>query len=142
MENTRKQIIENIFHWWDEYAKTKQVSELIGLYAENAIFESPLVPVILDRRSGVLKGKKEILLFLEEGTKRRPEELVRWYRDGKYYTDGRVLIWEYPRQTPEGEQIDILELMEIDDEGLISCHRIYWGWFGTSMLIDRKADSR
>jgi hypothetical protein len=31
----------------------------------------------MDTKSGVLKGKKEILSFLEEGAKRRPNELVR-----------------------------------------------------------------
>ena len=47
---------------------------------------------------------------------------------------GDTLVWEYPRQTPEGDQVDILELMQVRD-GLISHHRIYWGWFGTQMLI-------
>jgi len=72
--------------------------------------------------------------FLEEGTRRRPNELVRWYRSGQYLASGDLLVWEYPRQTPDGEQIDILELMQLKD-GLIWRHRIYWGWFGTQMLI-------
>ena len=48
--------------------------------------------------------------FLEEGTKRRPNELVRWYRNDEYYIHNDMLIWEYPRETPEGDQVDILEL--------------------------------
>jgi hypothetical protein len=43
-------------------------------------------------------------------------------------------VWEYPRETPEGDQVDILEVMEIRD-GLIAAHRIYWGWVGTDLLI-------
>lgn len=138
MNEERKQIIEKVHLLWDEYAKTKQTDKLINLYADDAIFESPLVPIILNRNNGILIGKEEILNFLEEGTRRRPNELVRWYRDDKYYTDENTLIWEYPRQMPDGEQIDILELMEIDDNGLIVKHRIYWGWFGTQMLLNRK----
>ena len=89
---------------------------------------------MINKDSGILRGKTEILAFLNEGTRRRPNELVRWYRTGKYFITGDVLVWEYPRQTPDGEQVDILELMEIRD-GLIVNHRIYWGWFGTQMLI-------
>ena len=43
-------------------------------------------------------------------------------------------MWEYPRATPQGEQIDILEFMELQGR-LIQRHRIYWGWFGTQTLI-------
>lgn len=44
-------------------------------------------------------------------------------------TDGRTLMWEYPRAMPDGEQIDIMEVMDVRD-GLIQHHRIYWGWKG------------
>ena len=104
------------------------------------MLESPLVPVILQRDSGILRGRAEILAFLEEGTRRRPNELVRWYRDGTHFVSGSTLVWEYPRQTPEGDQVDILELMDIRG-GKIAHHRIYWGWFGTQMLI-RSAAAR
>ena len=123
-----------IYEKWHEYAKTRQTEALASLYDENAIFESPLVPRIMNREKGVLRGRKEIKDFLEEGTKRRPNELVKWYRTGNYLIKGNMLIWEYPRQTPNGDQVDILELMEIEN-GQIACHRIYWGWFGTEMLI-------
>ena len=122
--------VEQIFELWHSYAQERNTEGLLSLYAEDAVFESPLVPAILDdARSGVLHGKKEIERFLSEGTQRRPNELVKWYRTGEYLTDGRMLVWEYPRETPDGEQIDILELMIIE-QGLIAQHRIYWGWKG------------
>ena len=126
--------IKMIYEQWHEFARTRNVDALLDLYAADASFESPLVPAILDRESGVLRGHPEIRLFLEEGTKRRPNDLVRWFRTGKYFTDGHILIWEYPRETPHGEQVDILEVMEIAD-GKIQKHRIYWGWFGCRLLI-------
>ncbi|MFC2553397.1 MAG: nuclear transport factor 2 family protein [Rodentibacter sp.] len=126
--------MKEIYEKWHKYAKERETKALIELYAEDAVFESPLVPILMNRDSGILRGKTEILAFLNEGTRRRPNELVRWYRTGKYFITGDVLVWEYPRQTPDGEQVDILELMEIRN-GLIVNHRIYWGWFGTQMLI-------
>ena len=125
----------HIYEQWHQAAKNRDTAALIALYADDAELESPLVPVILGRDSGVLRGRAEILAFLEEGSRRRPNELVRWYRDGRYLASDNLLVWEYPRQTPDGSQVDILELMELDDDGKIRRHRIYWGWFGTQMLI-------
>jgi hypothetical protein len=55
------------------------------------------------------------------------------HREG-FFTDGRRLIWEYPRATPNGDQMDFVESMELNDEGLIGRHRVYWGWFGVGVL--------
>lgn len=37
---------------------------------------------------------------------------------------GKTLIFEYPRQTLDGEQKD----------GLIQYHRVYWGWRGFEVI--------
>ena len=103
--------------------------------------ESPLVPIIMQQDSGVLHGREAILAFLQEGTRRRPNELVRWYRTGQYFIAGDTLVWEYPRHTPDGNQVDILELMQIQN-GKIQSHRIYWGWFGTQMLIQSAVNKK
>ena len=42
-------------------------------------------------------------------------------------------MWEYPRATPDGEQMDFVEVMEIEN-GLISRHCVYWGWRGVKVL--------
>lgn len=56
-------------------------------------------------------------------------------------TDGeRFLVWEYPREAPDGDQVDRVEVMEIAG-GLIQHHRVYWGWFGTGLLT-RSAASK
>ena len=130
-----------IYEQWHKFAKTGDVPALIDLYTEDAIFESPLVPAILNQDSGLLKGRAEILRFLQEGTKRRPNHLVRWYRTGKYFINGDTLIWEYPRETPDGDQIDILELMQIANNKITN-HRIYWGWFGCKQLIESAIEKR
>lgn len=123
-----------VFELWHERARTKDVDGLLDLYAEDAVFESPLVTAILDdAASGVLHGHTELRRFFSEGTKRRPNDLVKWYRTGRYLTDGHTLMWEYPRETPNGDQIDILEVIELEG-GLIQKHRIYWGWKGCTHI--------
>ena len=59
---------------------------------------------------------------------------VRTYRRSGYLTDGKRLIWEYPRDAGAGEQMDFVEVMELDDDGLIRRHCVYWGWFGVGVL--------
>jgi hypothetical protein len=39
----------------------------------------------------------------------------------------------YPREAPDGDQIELMEVMGIE-HGLIQRHRIYWGWFGVNQL--------
>lgn len=134
MNRKKAEAAINIYDRWHEYAKTGKIEELISLYHQDAILETPLIPILLKTDSGILKGHKQLQHFFEEGVQRRPNELVRWYRTGKYFTDGDTLIWEYPHQYPDGKQVDIMEVMDLK-EGKIIHHRIYWGWFGTQMLI-------
>ncbi|MGC8475015.1 MAG: nuclear transport factor 2 family protein [Acetobacteraceae bacterium] len=125
----------HIFTAWHRAAQARDTPALLALYAADAVLESPLVPAILDDKpDGVLRGQVELAQFFEEGGRSRPIELVRWWRDGTYLSRGDLLVWEYPRATPDGEQVDILEVMRTAD-GLIRHHRIYWGWFGTRLLI-------
>jgi len=66
-------------------------------------------------------------------------------RTGDWLTDGhRLLVWEYPRQAPDGDQVDLVEFMEIVG-GLIAYHRIYWGWKGCTLIapvLSRRGSGR
>ena len=126
---------EFVFREWDMRAKALDSEGLLQLYATDAMLESPLVPAILDDKSdGILRGHRELRRFFEEGGKRRPNALVRWYRTGQWLTDGhRFLVWEYPRKAPDGDQVDLVEVMELEN-GLIQFHRIYWGWKGCALI--------
>ena len=123
-----------IFTAWHDAARARDTPALLALYAADAVLESPLVPAILDDKpDGVLCGHADLARFFTEGARRRPNDLVRWWRSGQWASLGSLLIWEYPRATPDGEQVDIVEVMDIAD-GLIRHHRIYWGWFGVRLL--------
>ena len=124
-----------IFREWHERARALDTQGLLALYSEDAVLESLLVPAILDdKQDGVLRGRDELRGFFDEGGRRRPNELVRWYRTGEWLTDGhRLLVWEYPRRAPDGDQVDLVEFMEIVS-GMIVYHRIYWGWKGCMLI--------
>ncbi len=133
-ENTDVQI-RHIYDRWQETIVRKDLDGLIALYAEDAIFETPAILVTLaDRKEGILRGRSEIRPFFEAGFRKLGNELGRWYRTGLFFSNGRQLIWEYPRETPKGDQVNLVEVMDIAD-GLIAHHRVYWGWVGFQTLV-------
>jgi ketosteroid isomerase-like protein len=123
--------IERIYREWDARNQSCDVEGIVALYAEDAVFESPLVRRLMQTDRGMLRGHGELRAFFTR-LAARPLASRRYHRKG-YLTDGRVLFWEYPRETPEGEQTDLVEVMEIDG-GLIRRHRVYWGWVGVRNL--------
>ena len=123
--------VERIYREWDECLARKDTAAIVALYAPDAVFESPLVPHLLQSERGVLRGHAELRAFFDKLAQRKPAVRGR-YRAG-YLTDGRTLFWEYPREAPGAEQMDLAEVMEIEG-GLIRRHRVYWGWFAVGVL--------
>ena len=101
------------------------------MYAPDAVIESPLIPYLLNIEGGVCHGKEALRRLLHIVAERKPKK--RQYYRKKYFTDGKTLIWEYPRVSPQGEQMDFVEVMEIEG-GLIKQHRVYWGWRGVHII--------
>jgi hypothetical protein len=87
---------------------------------------------VLKSERGIVRGAAEIRALLDEVAARKPP--VRTFHRTGYLTDGKRLIWEYPRETPDGEQMDFVEAMELNGEGLIQRHRVYWGWYGVRVI--------
>ena len=131
MNDRRSLGMEYIYHAWDEALGRKDTDAALALYAPDAILESPLVRHLLGSEQGIRQGSEELRPFIELVMSRTPAVRQR-HRTG-LFTDGRRLIWEYPRITPRGEQMDLVEVMELRD-GLIQHHRVYWGWFGLRVL--------
>jgi hypothetical protein len=124
--------VERMYFAWDDALSRNDVEGLLALYAKDAHVESPLVPYLLKRDSGVLFGHDELRPLFELVAACKPP--VRQYHRNGYLTDGKRLIWEYPREAGPGEQMDFIEAMELNDEGLIQRHCVYWGWFGVRVL--------
>lgn len=126
-----KAAAECIYYAWDKALANNDVDGLLKLYAQDAIIESPLIPHLLETDTGILKGGNALRLLIEKVAQRKPA--IRKHFKQNFFTDGKTLIFEYPRQTPDGEQMDFVEVMEIKD-GLIQCHRVYWGWRGFKVI--------
>lgn len=124
--------VERMYFLWDDALSRNDAKALLALYAPDAVFESPLVRHLLDTERGVLRGHDELRPLFDKLAERKPP-VRQYYRTG-YLTDGRRLVWEYPRQSPTGDQMDFVEAMELNDDGLIQRHCVYWGWFGVGVL--------
>src|ERR1700753_3514713 len=100
------------------------------LYAEDSVLERSLILVLEKEKRGILKGRdlirKHFAGFFEMMATDARGEL---YRLGVFYSSGKNVVWEYPSKSPKGEQLDVVESMDIED-GLIAYHRVYWGWIG------------
>jgi hypothetical protein len=99
----------------------------------NAEIESPLIPHLMHVERGICHGHEEMRPFFREVGRRKPS-LRKYYRTG-YFTDGKKLIWEYPRKKPDGEQMDFVESIALNDDGWIQHHSVYWGWRGVNVIL-------
>ncbi|MFE1602142.1 nuclear transport factor 2 family protein [Methylobacterium sp. ID0610] len=124
----------HIYERWHETVVHRDLDGLTALYDDDAVFESPLVwAVRREAGTGILRGRAAIRDFFAAGFRAPETGLGRWYRTGTFFSDGRQLTWEYPRRTPDGDQVDLVEVMDLRG-GLIAHHRVYWGWVGIRAL--------
>jgi hypothetical protein len=117
---------------WDAALASNDPEALLACYAPDATLESPLVPHLMNTRNGALHGHNELRPFFQLVAERKPT-LRQYFRRG-FFTDGKNLIWEYPRATPDGEQMDFVEAMTLNEDGLIQRHCVYWGWRGVGVI--------
>jgi ketosteroid isomerase-like protein len=118
--------ITHIFEAWDAALGARDLDASMALYQPDATLESPLVRYLLGTSEGIVRGREKLRAFVGRVFASQPTERQH-FRMG-FLTDGSHLTWEYPRQTGDGEQMDLVEVMEIRD-GLIQHHRVYWGWY-------------
>lgn len=127
--------IRRIYEQWHQTVVTRDLEGLIALYADHAILETPLILVTLpNHNEGILRGKPAIHAFFEAGLRKLSGDLGRWFRTDTFFSNDTRVTWEYPRDTPHGDQVDLVEVMDVAD-GLITHHRVYWGWVGFKSLV-------
>lgn len=124
---------ERIYRLWDEALGNKDLEAALALYAPDASIESPLVQHLMQTKHGVVSGTDNLREFITRVFRTNPPQRKR-FKQG-FFSDGQVITWEYPRQSPDGDQMDLVEVMEIVD-GLIQRHRVYWGWYALNVLRD------
>ncbi|MPZ31178.1 MAG: nuclear transport factor 2 family protein [Rhodospirillales bacterium] len=127
--------VRHIYEQWHSTLMSRDLAGLVALYAEHAVFESPTVLAQFpDRDDGILRGRGEIEKLFARNFANLKTEFSELYRNGLFFSNGRLLTWEYPRLTLSGTQVDLFESMDIEN-GLIVYHRVYWGWQGLKALL-------
>jgi hypothetical protein len=125
---------ERIYQLWDDALGKKDLDASLSLYADDATIESPLVQHLMKTKEGIVRGKDRLRQFITLVFQGNPPQRKR-FRTG-FFSDGRVIMWEYPRTTPGDDQMELVEVMEIQN-GLIQHHRVYWGWYALNVLNGR-----
>ena len=114
--------VRRVFEAWDAALGAKDLDASMALYQPDATLESPLIRHLLGTEEGMIRGRENLRAFVAKVFANEPPQRQR-FRAG-FLTDGSRVTWEYPRQSGDGEQMDIVEVMEIRD-GLIQHHRVY-----------------
>lgn len=124
--------IEAVTRVWEQALADHDAEALLTCYAPDATVESPVATHLLDGH-GSCRGHDQLRRLFTAVVARTPTQ--RHYHRDSFFTDGHRVMWEYPRHTPAGEQMDFVEVMDISD-GLIRAHRVYWGWRGIQILAN------
>ncbi len=64
--------VERMYFAWNDALSHNDADTLLALYAEDAWFQSPLVPHLLGTESGVLHGRKELRPLFDMLAERKP----------------------------------------------------------------------
>lgn len=121
---------ERIYREWHEAFCGNDVAALVRLYAPDATIESPSMPYLMERAEGICRGTQEIREYYTRVMRHKPKQP--FFRT-PLLAEGSRLMWEYPRETPTGEQMEFVEVMDLAG-GVIARHRIYWGWGAMEQL--------
>jgi hypothetical protein len=128
-----------IYEAWDAALGARDLDASMALYHPDATLESPLVRHLLGSKDGIVRGREALRAFVERVFANEPPERRRVR--SALLSDGSRITWEYPRATEDGDQMDIVEVMETDD-GLIRHHRVYWGWNSVRLYEDLQRSGR
>ena len=131
LEGTHKLIYDR-FH---ETISARDLEGLMSIYANDAVLDSSLVLVLEKDPSGIIKGKDKLRAHFKGFFDTVRPSGREWFRPDTVLSDGQRLMWEYPSQGPDGDQLDVVESFDLDlEEGLITYHRVYWGRVGHKLL--------
>src|SRR5256885_17218548 len=114
MSATEDAEARHISERWHATNTGQYLAGLMALYAEHAVFESPTVLAQFpDRDDGILRGRGEIEKLFARNFENLKAEFSELYRSGLFFSNGKLLSWEYPRLTPGGStQVDLFESMD------------------------------
>jgi hypothetical protein len=119
-----------IAHAHDEAWKSKDVDGIVALFAVDATIESPLVARLIGKP--LARGHDEIRALIKAVINRG----VVWGRHEPLAVRGDTVFVEYRRETPDGEQHDSVDVINVQG-GLIKSLRAYLGAGSVAALAAR-----
>lgn len=119
---------------WHKAILGRDLDGLMALNAKYAILKSPLNLATVRDKSKRIRGNPEFRSFSQVGLRELQSDLSQWHRTGAFSSSGRLLNREYSRGTPQGNQIDLVEVLDIGN-ALIVRHGLYWGGVGLKALV-------
>ncbi len=118
---------------WDAAVADLNIQRILTLYAPDCQLKARWSFASPKAALESFADHAELERFIRMVAERQPAS--RRHHRGKCFTDGTRITWEYPRETPEGDQMDLAEVMDLTEDGLIRRHRVYWGWTGMQILL-------
>lgn len=132
MANTKAQI-DTLIADWHKAITSRDIDALMALYADDAVIESSAVLVLEKDPGGTLRGKDLIRRHFQSFFAILDDSDADWFRYPPTAITESLVLWEYPSTGPDGAQLDVVESFDVDN-GLITYHRVYWGWRGFQLL--------
>jgi len=122
---------EHIYKTWDEALGAKDHEAALALYAADASIESPPLFSFWGSNAASARGTTScaaLSVWFSSDSRRSASAIAADSLPMERNSCGSIL-----GRRQGGEQMDFVEVMELK-EGLIHRQRVYWGWFGLSIL--------
>jgi limonene-1,2-epoxide hydrolase len=118
------QQITAIAQKWFEAFNEHDLEKLLKLYDEQARHYSPKLKIRQPETNGLVQGKSQLRAWWADAFKRLPNL---HYEVTTLTADKDKVFMEYVRQVPGEEDMLVAEILEINEEGLITASRVYHG---------------
>ena len=122
MTQTPAELVDLARRWLTCF-ETKNIDDLVALYAEDARHTSPKLQTLQPESGGFIVGREALRKWWMEAFKRLPH--LR-YVEQTLTADGSRVFLEYLRVVPGEPDIPVAEVLEVDG-GLIRASRVYHG---------------
>lgn len=108
---------------WIEAFNTRNLEDLLRLYAQDAQHFSPKLKIHRPETKGLIVGKDALRAWWEDAFQRLPKL---HYKLMRLTADEEQVFMEYVRQVPSESDINVGEVLEIK-AGVIIASRVYHG---------------
>jgi ketosteroid isomerase-like protein len=126
--------MRHVYETWHRAIVGRDLDKLMAPHAREGVLDSSVVLVPEKAPSGIIRGRDRIRKHFASFFRCSARATARTgIARNKSFWGGKSLVWEYPNKGPDGDQLDVVESMDLKD-GVIVYHRMYWGRVGFKAL--------